>query len=577
MSGSHDNFDRRRALDDLRFFLSMGDKWRGWLWGGAALSALSLLAGIGLLGLAGWFLTASALAGIAAGGIGAITFNFLKPSAGIRASAMTRALARYAERLVTHEATFRILAQIRLWVFARAIPLSPGRLGAERAGSLLARVTSDVDALDNLYLRLVTPALAAGAGLLATLIVIGLISPLAALAGGLLFVLAALITPLWVARQSANLGLAATTSLTEARADALDLADGMAELTAFQAVDTVNTRLKEHTDRQINAEREAAKHGALAGALISAGGGMAAVFVFLLAVLADASAPFAALAAFAIFALFEAAAPLAQAAELFGKTAASARRLRKLDEITPTADDPPLNDASPARKGNHLAFRAVSLRYPNAPASALEEITLDIPFGTKLGIVGASGSGKSSLFQLLLRFYDPSLGVLALDGVDVTTARQAAMRGRIAFQGQRSDLISATVAENVRMADPSANEDQVWSALKAARADDVVRALPQGLDTWIGEDGQLLSGGQARRIALARALLKSAPILALDEPTEGLDRQTEADIIAALAEHLQSTERTVLIATHRPALLALVDRVIKLENGRIVFDGPRKH
>ncbi len=557
----------RQALADLRVFLGLGRRYSWWLWGGAALAATTTLAAIGLLGLAGWFLTASGLAGIAAAGLGAYAFNFHFPSGGIRSFMLVRVLSRYAERLVTHEATFRILASIRVWVFAKAIPLAPGRLGEQRSGAVLASVTSDVDALDNLYLRLLTPAIAALAGLAAILIVVGLINPLAALACCAIFVFAALAAPIYALSRAARPSAQANASLAEARAEAADLIDGLAELKAFQADDRVLERLNTHTNDQLDNEDRAARAGAHAAGIIAASGAVAALITFAIAAAFQAPAPLAALAALAVFALFEAAPPLAQAAELFGRTAAAARRLLRLEETRPTAAEPAKSSTAPAASANDVSFTKVSLTYPNAPAPAVRDLTLYIQAGARLGLVGPSGAGKSSLFGLLLRFYDPSEGELTLGGVDVTTMRQAAMRARIAYLGQRSELISATVAANLRIAQPHAQDSQLWSALARARADDVVRALPEGLDTWIGEDGQLLSGGQARRIALARAFLKDAAILALDEPTEGLDTQTEADIIAALADELDRAPRTVIIATHRPALLALTDTVARLEDG----------
>lgn len=568
-------------IADLRAFLDLAKDYSLWLWVGAGLTTITLAAAIGLLGLAGWFLTAAAIAGAGS------SFNYLFPSGGVRGFAMTRTASRYAERLVTHEATFRILAKIRLWVFAQAIPLAPGRLGDHRAGSLLAAVTSDVDALDNLYLRLVTPAVAAAVGLAGALIAIGLVSAWAALATLGLFAFAAIAAPSLTLAKARQPGRTARDTLTRSRSDAVDLADGLAELIAFKADDRVQTRLMAASAEQITAEREANAAGAVSQGVIASAGGVAAVVVFVIAHLSGAGPAVCALAAFVAFALFEAAPPLAQAAELFGRTAASARRLRELEHTAPTALDPALDAAAPAPARHDLCFERVSFAYPvrstqgdDTPRSgdaanasfALREVELTIPAGARVGLVGPSGSGKSSLFALLLRFYDPQRGRITLGGVDVTTLRQASVRARVASVSQRSGLLSATIGDNLRLAAPQARPAELWNALEQAGARDWVEATPQGLDTWIGEEGQLVSGGQARRIALARALLKDAPILALDEPTEGLDPATEADIITRIGALIADTSRTVIIATHRPALLDLTDRVVRIVDGRIVSD-----
>ncbi|MEO1039843.1 MAG: thiol reductant ABC exporter subunit CydC [Pseudomonadota bacterium] len=556
-------------MKDLRFFLTLARPDRWWLRLGAALAAVTLLAGIGLMSLSGWFITASALAGLAGAG-GA--FNYLFASGGVRGFAMTRTVGRYAERLATHEATFRILARLRLWVFAVAAPLAPGRLARLRGGDLLSRVTQDVDALDNLYLRLLTPVIAAACGALAVAILLTVHAPLA-LPGVLgLFALSALGLPLLAARRGQAPGQSAAEAAATTRAEAGDLVSGLAELKAYGADARIAERLEEASRDWISAQRQLAQFSLMNTALLAFAGPASFGLGVALALLGGASAPIAALAGFVGFALFEAAAPLVQAGELYGKTAASARRLRALNEMRPTAPEPDSPVAAPT--GWALTVDQVSFTYPDAPNPALEAVSLDLPEGARLALVGASGSGKSSLVKLLMRFYAPQSGVIRLGGADLTELSASDVRARLALVDQRAELLATTVRANLRLAAPDAQEDALWEALERARAADFVRAMPDGLATWIGEQGGLVSGGQARRIALARAFLKNAPVLLLDEPTEGLDAETEAGFLDALDEWLdQDARRTALFVTHRPALLDRARQAVVLEKGRIAETG----
>lgn len=280
----------------------------------------------------------------------------------------------------------------------------------------------------------------------------------------------------------------------------------------------------------------------------------------------------AALAGFAGFALFEAAAPLVQAAELLGRTTASARRLRALAEIEPPVSCPP--EPVPLPPGHGIVMENVEFSWPGRDKPALDRVTLSLPEGRRLALVGASGSGKSSLVKLLMGFHAPQAGTIALGGVDYPRLDPASIRTRLALVDQRAELLSASVRDNLRLADPAAGDDALWEALERARAADFVRALPERLDTWIGEQGGLVSGGQARRIALARAFVKDAPVLLLDEPTEGLDESTEAEFVSALASWLDDgPRRSVLIVTHRARLVSAAREVAVLDAGRIVEQG----
>ncbi len=556
-------------MNDLRFFLALARPDRWWLRLGTALACLTLLAVIGLLSLSGWFITAAFLAGAAGAGR---AFNYLFASGGVRGFAMGRTVGRYAERLATHEATFRVLARLRLWTFRIAAPLAPAALGRYRAGDLLSRVTQDVDQLDALYLRLFTPAIAALTGAIATAVLLGVFVP-AALPGVLgIFALSALGLPLLAARLGKAPGAAAAAAAADARAEAGDLVAGLAELKAYGADARIAARLEDASARWLGAQRQLQGQGALNAAVLGFAGPAAFLAGFALAAASGAGAPLAALAGFCAFGLFEAAAPLVQAGELYGRTQASARRLRALSELEPAVKRPADPAALPDRWD--VEARGLTFAYPGADRPALENVSFTLPEGGRLALTGASGSGKSSIVKLLMGFYAAQNGDLRIGGAGAATLDPADLRRRFALVDQRAELLATTVRANLRLADPEASEDRLWAALEQARAADFVREMPEGLTTWIGEQGGLVSGGQARRLALARAFLRNAPVLLLDEPTEGLDEETEADFCDSLEAWLEAdARRSALIVTHRKGLMRLAGEVVVLEDGRVAETG----
>jgi ATP-binding cassette subfamily C protein CydC len=556
-------------MKTLSFFLALARPDRWWLRAGAALAVFTLLAGIGLLSLSGWFITAAAIAGAA--GLGR-SFNYLFASGGVRGFAMGRTLGRYAERLATHEATFRILARLRLWVFDRAAPLVPAGLSGLRAGDLLSRVTGDVDALDGLYLRLVTPAISALFGALAVVLVLAFAAPAAILPVIGLFILSGVGLPLLAAKLGQSAGENVTQSASDTRSEAADLIAGMAELKAYGAETTILSRLDAASTGWISAQRKLAGLALMNTAVLAFAGPASFVAGFLAAAASGASPPLAALAGFIAFGLFEAAAPLVLAGEQYGRTLSAAKRLKMLDDVRPAVEEPPA--PLPLAEAHDIAFNSVGFTYPGGSTPALREVSFTLPEGGRVALVGASGSGKSSIIRLLMGFYAPGSGTIRLGGADLAALGPARTRTRLSLVDQRADLLSTTVRANLLLARPEATESQLWQALEQARAADFVRALPDGLLTWIGEEGRLVSGGQARRLALARAFLRDAPVMLLDEPTEGLDSQTEGEFLDALDAWLDAdARRSVLIITHRPALLARAREVVVMEDARIVQTG----
>jgi ATP-binding cassette subfamily C protein CydC len=538
---------------------------RGWLAAGVAMALLSSASGIALIAMAGHFITAMALAGASGAAI-----NYYTPAALIRLLAIVRTLGRYLERLVAHDATLRVLARLRSWLFGRLVPLAPARLGVLRSTGLFSRLRADVDALEHAYLGVLIPLCVAGLvslGVLALTIGylpwlgVGLLLPLCA--GGVLL-------PRWALRRGEAPGAAAIACDEALRALAADGLRGRAELVLYGAEAAHAGRVAALTAQQQQARRTldrlqaAGSAGvALAAQLAVAGalalglpalhaGALAAPDLTMLVLLAQAA--------------FEAIAPLPEAWAQLGATLASARRVFALADTPPAIVDPPCPATVPDRCD--LSIRGLRLRYADDAPWALDGVDLELPQGGRLALVGPSGAGKSSLLGALARLYPCQQGEIRLGGVPLQDWAGDAVRARIAVVEQQPYLFDASLRENLLLARPQASDAALTAAVAQAQLDVYVASLPHGLDTWIGENGVRVSGGEARRIAIARALLADAPILVLDEPTEGLDAGTAAELYEALATAMRG--RSVLLVTHRLGKLStLVDEVAEMREGRI--------
>ncbi|MEQ8394531.1 thiol reductant ABC exporter subunit CydC [Thalassobaculum sp.] len=545
---------------DLVALLALARRRAGWLAVGAAFAVTATVSGIVLMGLAGGL-----VAGAAAGGA-------LTAIVWLRVLAIGRTSARYLERLTTHEATFRVLADLRLWFFERAIPLAPARLGGWRGGDLMARLVSDIDALDGLYLRLVTPTVVALLTALGLAVVLGSISPMVAVVVIALMAFAGIGVPALAERAGRRIGSEQIEASARLRVALVDLVQGMADLSANQALDRQAMAIAEAEANHEAALRRQATIAAFSGAASQIIVQLALVAVVLggaaLSAAASGHGALIAVAVLVTLAAFEAVAPLPLAWQLLGRTKAAARRVREIADATPAVLDPPEGRRRKAPSSTALALEGVSFRYPGSGAVALSGIDISVPDGGKLGIAGPSGAGKSTLLSLLLRFHDPDAGRLTLGGVDLRDLTVADLHGCIGVLSQATSILAGSLRDNLAIAAPGAGDAALRQALEQAGLGGFAAALPEGLDTWLGEAGVAVSGGEARRIALARVLLKDAPILLLDEPTEGLDAETERAVLDVLLPLMAG--RTVITISHRPAALSAMDRVVHLESGRIV-------
>ncbi len=537
----------------------------GWLLLGTPLALVTLLANVGLLAISGWFITAMAGAGLAG-----TSMNYFGPAAIIRGLAMIRTAGRYGERVVTHEATFRLIADLRVWFYRRIEPLAPAGLAAWRSGELLNRLQRDIDRLDAVYLRIALPLLVAAIGILLFTLFMALYDPFMALLnlGFLLFVGVAL--PLWINRLSRDPGRHQVQLESELRTCAVDTIQGMADLTAYGADGAHARRFRETADQWLAAQDRLQSTQSLGDAAQGLLAQLAVWGVLLLGIgLLQAGlldGPQLAMLALFTLASFEAIAPLPAALGVVAETAEAARRLFTVADTPPVIEEPARPRTPPKHGG--IRFEQVCLQYDPNGQPALQDLDFSLPEGSLTLLRGASGSGKSSIASLLLRFRDPDAGRILFAGNDLKTFASEQWRERVALVAQDTQLIAGTIRDNLLLARPDAQEDELLAACAQAHIDDFIRTLPEGLDTWVGETGARFSGGQARRIAIARALLKNAPLLILDEPTEGLDRRTEQLVIDSLMPLIEG--RTVLLISHRALGLTHIQQTLTLQHGRIV-------
>jgi ATP-binding cassette subfamily C protein CydC len=557
------------GLAVLRRLLALARPWRGWMGLAVFVACATVLASVALMGVAGWFIASMAIAGVTTG-----MMNYFLSAAGIRFFAIVRTGGRYGERLLSHEATFRLLAGLRLWLFRRLVPLSPGQLQARRGGDLAGSLQADVETLQHAYLRLASPIAVALVCSVAVVTVVAVLHPPTALALAVLLIVAGGVVPTLARRAAAAPGAEAVGSRAAVRVATIDLLQGLTDLRAAGAVERQLAIIDRLGERLVDSQRRASNAGVLAEAAVGFSAGLALWCAALLASasvaaggllpgVAPALVPALALAALAAF---EAVAPLPAAMERWGEVRAAARRIFDLADRSPAIVAGP--DPSHEPRDGSVVFSSVRLRYAPDLPPALDGLDLAIPDGRHLAILGPSGAGKSSLGRLLVRFWEYE-GEIRLGGHDLRRYRPDELRRIVGIATQDAQLFNGSIRDNLLMAAPDAEAAAMDHVLEVVQLSEFVRALPDGIDTWIGEAGARLSAGQARRLVLARALLRDPRILILDEPTENLDGGTARRLLASL--RAATAHRTVILITHDPrAASQFTDQVVQMADGRIV-------
>ncbi|EML2246866.1 TPA: cysteine/glutathione ABC transporter ATP-binding protein/permease CydC [Klebsiella aerogenes] len=534
---------------------------------GVVLAIVTLLASIGLLTLSGWFLSASAVVGVA----GIYSFNYMLPAAGVRGAAIIRTAGRYFERLVSHDATFRVLQHLRVATFSKLLPLSPAGLARFRQGELLNRIVADVDTLDHLYLRVISPLVGALVVILVVTIGLSVLDVTLALTlGGIMLATLLLLPPLFY-RAGKPTGEQITQLRGQYRQQLTSWLQGQAELMLFNASDRYRKQMEKTEQRWQEAQRRQAELTALSQALMLLIGGIAVIAMLWMASegVGGNSQPGALIALFVFCALaaFEALAPVTGAFQHLGQVIASARRITQITEQQPEvtfSQQAPQSFSQVA-----LTLNEVTFSYPQQSAPALKDISLQVAAGEHIAILGRTGCGKSTLLQLLTRAWDPANGQIQLNGQPLSELSETTLRQAMSVVPQRVHLFSATLRDNLLLAAPQASDARLADILERVGLEKLLE--DSGLNSWLGEGGRQLSGGELRRLAIARALLHDAPLMLLDEPTEGLDATTESQILDLLSEVMR--DKTVLIVTHRLRGLARFNQIIVMDNGQIIEQG----
>ncbi|HVX79858.1 MAG TPA: thiol reductant ABC exporter subunit CydC [Devosiaceae bacterium] len=525
-----------------------------------ALSVMTLFTGIALLGLSGWFLTAAAITTLG------VAFDLFAPSAGVRGLSFLRILSRYGEKVAGHDVTLRLLSDIRQWTFARLFAPAAPVPSLSRA-DLVNRLVADVDALDNAALTVLGPVTSAIAIGIAMSLGLATLLPGAALAYGICFALAALVLPACFIALSRRPGAAVVAATGDLRQAVLDGIDGHRDLVVFGATACARAALDEAARRLAGARRRLGLLGALATAATQFVAGLAALLVLTNGLWALAAGrmegPVLAALVLAVVASFEAVAPLVRSTARLGAAAAAAERLAALGR----ADTAPASAGSVVPPhGGTIDLDAVTFGYDPA-RPVLDRVSLHVAAGERIAIVGPSGAGKSTIAHLLVCLAEPGSGTIRLNAVPLRDVPVDVLRRRVALMTQDAPVFNDSIRDNLRIARPEADDSQLWAALEMAGLAGFVRGLPHGLDTIVGEAGATLSGGEARRLALARTLLAPADVLILDEPTSGLDRANELAFLRQLGDLRDG--RTVILITHAALPEGVVDRIYRLSGGSL--------
>ena len=562
------NNQQSSAIVRLLGFLR--DSW-GWVALSVLLGALTVGSNVGLMGTSAFLISAAALHPE----LGTLEVAIV----GVRFFGIARGVFRYAERLTTHNVTFRLLARLRTWFYRALEPLAPARLMQYRSGDLLSRIVADVEGLENFYVRVVAPPLVAtvvAAGMtiffgrydlslarvyLAFMLVLGLGVPVLS----------------WTLSRRAGTGLVSCRATLQARL--VDGIQGLAELLVFGRRPDYSKSLAADGKAYDQTQRHLASLTGFSSALITllVNLGMLAVLALAIPLVASGQVSGVMLAVLTLSALagFEAVLPLPLAAQMLSSSLESARRLFEVVDAEPMVRDSllvhrDLLSASPTT--NHeLRITNLTFSYPGQSQPALQDITFQLTPGKRIAIVGPSGAGKSTLANLLMRFWDYSQGQILLDGRDIHEFAQEDVRRLVSVISQRTYFFNDTIRQNLLLARPTATESEVQNAAQRAQIHDFIIRSPKGYETIIGERGFRLSGGERQRLAIARAFLKNAPIFLLDEPTANLDPLTERHLLDMLFTLTHG--HSLLLITHRLVGMEHMAKILVLDHGHILESG----
>ncbi len=534
-------------------------------WRGMALAALlgtlTIASSVSLMATSAWLISTAALhPSIAELSVAVV---------GVRFFGIGRGVFRYLERIVSHETTFRLLAQLRVEFYKLIEPLAPARLVSMHTGDLLSRVIDDIENLQNLYLRAIAPPVVALIMALLLTILLTMFDPLLALVALAFISAAGILVPIlawWGNEQSGSARVVIRGQLDAALMDGIQ---GMAETLVYGQTQTQFIKVQMLNQQLAVEERRMARYDALQLGLtvfLTSGAALAV----LSAAISRIDGVYLSTVTLATIAVFEAFSPLAQAAVQLGATAQAARRLFEIADLSPAVTDPVLTRVIPDHPT--LEINGLSFRYTADTPLVLDNLSVNIQPGRHIAILGESGSGKSTLVNILLRFWDYDQGQILLGGGELHDYSQTDIRNVFGVMSQRTHIFNTTIRENILIARKDASAEAVETAARQAQIHDFIQSLPESYDTYIGEGGRSLSGGERQRIALARVLLKNASFLILDEATANLDVDTEYAVMDTVLN--VAAGRSLLIFTHRHIFLDRMDQVYVMKQRRLLPYSP---
>jgi ATP-binding cassette subfamily C protein CydC len=563
-------------MGELLPWLRLIGRRKGRLLAGVLLLALTLLAGLGLLALSGWFITASAITGLLFAAGSAVAFDVYVPGGGIRLFAITRTVARYGERVYNHETVLRLLADVRVRLFRGLSAKTVAARSRKRSADWLSRLTSDLDSLDSLYLRLIAPtalALLITSGLV--LILTRFYSGITGLVVGALLFLALVLATCAVYSRTRKLSQRRVDKLEQLRGLAIEHLEGQAELTAAGEARRNQHRLlavaSDMSDEQAQIDQRIGWHAAASGFLMHASAVAGLWLGIALLQSGEISGPVLALLPLALQGLNEIYSGLPEAFGRLGGTISAAERLnRDMADDSPDVarqetSSKPLNQACANAHLDPQSIPQAAIKWQEASynhtglPAIVRNWSLHIRPGERIGIVGRSGTGKSTLADMAAGLVEPSSGYCWRGGEAGHHPRWSAWLAQISYLPQTTTLLDDTLRNNLLVGLPEATEADLWQVLEMVGLTELVKSLPMSLDTWLGNYGQQVSGGEARRIALARTLLKPAGLIILDEPFTGLDADTREQVRAGVSRVLEG--KTLLAFGHSVDALPAVDRI----------------
>jgi len=578
---------------------------------GVILSIITILANISLLAISGWFITLMAI-----GGATVITVNYFTPAAIIRFLAIVRTAGRYAERMLTHQATFNALASLRHYFYQQLEPLLPYYRINLRSGDLLARLQQDIDNLDNFYLRVLLPitvalisvpivcyalavhSLTIGWVMLVALIsvpivcyalavhslTIGWVMLVALLLVGLILPIISLVISTTLSREKVHL----ESHLTE---ELINGISAIKTLLVYQVGISYQRSIAHITKQYYSVHYRLVKINAGFSAITFLFIHLAALvcLLLLLTPLSTGEIDSKTLVGIILLVLvsFETVSSMPLALQLLPQSLASAARLFAIIDKEKPADIG-IEDV----KQGDIHFEHLTFNYPDQKSPSLIDINLSIKQGEKVAIIGASGAGKSTLINLLMGFWPIGNVKLATIGTSINVAdsknptgkitiaecdlnlvTRESLRQHIALMSQQGHIFEASIADNLRLAKQSATTVEMHKVCQLVNLTDFIESLPNGLDTWLGTSGAGLSGGQAQRLQIAQLLLRPASVLILDEPTKGLDRVNEERIMCNVLDHVKQQQQSLVVITHKPLMLENMDKIVVMDQGEIIAMG----